>query len=164
MKRVLAAVFLTVIAFSAGREGPARDILTPGERFLELERMFEAYDRALFGSRPYHERMLRLYLWELIHKEIETPCDYVLVISGGAQNKNVRSKFKNRRWLDLIGDIDRESLIDVVSGDTDSIMGWQRSNVLFCVSGRITWARISRNPYGRSVELFFDSIQINRPD
>lgn len=157
-----AAILFVAMAFFFTAEGPAEEPLSPVERYLKLERMFDTYDRAMFGSRPYHERNLRYYLSELIYKDIETPFDFVLIEPDEVHKKYVRSKLRHRRWLEIRGDINRDSLREALSGDFDPDKGWRRSDFMFSVSGRITWARISRNPYGRSVELYFDEIILKR--
>lgn len=135
---------------------------SPADNYLKLELLFSRYDGALFGSRPYRERVLREHLYDLLYKEIETMPDFILISPEGLYEKGVQSRLRYKRWLDLRGDVDPESAYDASGKNIKMLQSWWRSGILVSVRGKVLKARITNNPYGRSVEIYLEKIKIIR--
>ncbi len=145
--------FLTVLS---AKEAPQRV-----KNYLKLHDMFVKWQDGFFGSRKSSRRLLYMYLVDLIGQEIETGYNYYLVCDGDLENKKVKSKFRDERWLNFHGPVDISELENIARKDPTILKKWWRSKVLVSVSGKIRKFRIGKDRSGDTIELYLTKIKVS---
>ena len=157
----VACVFIALVFLSSG----FAEKNMPGTReqeslgpYFELRRLYWRWDHGLFGGRKFHEQILKKYCYSLIGKYFRTDYDYYLVTPEGIDGMKVECRFDQCRWLKIRGDIDGESIKDVLHKRPSLLKSWWRSTILVAVSGTVKKYRLSRDPLGNVVELYFENV------
>ncbi|PKL38111.1 MAG: hypothetical protein CVV44_13165 [Spirochaetae bacterium HGW-Spirochaetae-1] len=128
--------------------------------YFTLMTIYGKWREGLFGSRKYYERELWIFLTDLIHKEIETESDFILVFPESLQEKRVTCIFKYSRWLYFHGEIAVDALAPIIKKDPDLLKKWWRSGTLVTVSGRVKKFRIGRDTYGNTINIWLEKVVV----
>jgi hypothetical protein len=115
---------------------------SPSDIYREIRKRFAAYNRGLFGSRPYYRRELYDYLAGNIGNEILTDYDYLLVFPD-IERGEFHCRLNSGSWLVIRGSVDLDSLKKATGGSDRALSTWWRSNRLVAVRGAIRRFRIS---------------------
>lgn len=163
----ITVIILSVLTFLC-YPAPGRDRTHDDEGmkyYHTLEKLYIKWHDGLFGSRRYHERILRDFLNDLQGKDFRS--DYNYIIDNDASEKIVvKCRFSGYRWLKIHGPVDRESVKVVTRGKRKSIASWWRGTDLLAVSGRVVRYRLGRDRFGDTVSLYLEKIylHLDRPE
>ena len=135
--------------------------MSPVERYLKMHGLYLKWKEGLFGSRKYYENRLAGYLRSLHGKEIETDYRYMLLSPEGIFNKKVRCALTYGGWLKIRGELDTDSVMKVIDGNSLFLRKWWRTTRLVKVSGRVRKFRLAKDPYGDVVELHLYSVVLH---
>jgi hypothetical protein len=130
------------------------------KNYLELERLHAGWSEDFFGKGPYYRRVLYNYLVDKLGQEILTDYNYVLISPEGIYRRRLRCKLSYGRWLHIIGDVEIESIKEIIRDDITVLKRWWRSRRLLAVQGRIRRFRIESDEWGKRVVLYLDKIRV----
>jgi len=152
-------IFFTSCLFISAAFG--EDKSTDGRSsYLTLKKMYERWDSGLFGSRKLYRNRLYRLLTDMIETDIQTGRDYSVLIPDVFEKKYYSSDLYNYNWLHIHGPADDLSIKRFTEKGSDYIKEVERSKHLFFLSGRIVKFRIVETGNGRSVHLYFESVNI----
>lgn len=130
------------------------------QNYLELERLHMGWSEDFFGKGPYYRRVLYNYLVDKLGQEILTDYNYVLISPESIYRRRIRCKLYYGKWLRIIGNIEIESIREIIGDDITALKRWWRSRRLLAVQGRIKRFRIVSDGSNKSVVLFLDKIRL----
>jgi len=165
-KKYLIIIFLIAIVImvkESASPGLTAAEISPGlKNYYQLREMYSKWREGLFGSRKANERLLRMFLVDLLYKEFETEPDYFLVSPDGILDKRVTCKFRYGKWLYIHGEVDVQHIKDLVEGDPDLLKTWWRSTNLLSVSGRMRRFRFGKDRYRDTIDLWLDKVKVKK--
>ena len=130
------------------------------QNYLELERLHMGWSEDFFGKGPYYRRVLYNFLVDKLGQEILTDYNYALISPESIYRRQVRCKLYYGKWLRIIGNIEIESIREIIGDDITVLKRWWRSRRLLAVQGRIKRFRIVSDGSNKSVVLFLDRIRL----
>ena len=130
------------------------------QNYIKLHELYIRWKEGLFGSRKYYNRIIRMYLTDLIGRQIETDDSYVLESPDHPSELKFICKFENCRWLNIHGDVDENDMKKILEEKERISREWWRKGMFVAVSGKVVKYRIGRNKFGDTVELYLDKIRL----
>jgi hypothetical protein len=149
---------LLILLFSSASN--SAEISEAEKNYLALAEYFGRYNNIVFFPRKTNETQLRMYLVDLIGKEIMTESDFILISPEGMYEQGVSGFVRSDRWLKLIGPVDGASVKAIIGDDTDMLKKWWRTGKLVAVSGKVKRFRLTKDVNGNIVELYLDKIKL----
>ncbi len=168
VKRFLLIVFLAPAVISPFKAdvpvllaGHAEERQEPGKgtaNFIELHDIYLKWRDGFAGSRSYYRRVLYRRLVDLIGKPVVTGYDYYLESPEVIYETKLRFVFYNGNWLQIEGNVKRESIQKIIGNDPSMLYSWWRSKALLSVSGVVRHFRI--DDWSRRIYMRLDNVTV----
>ena len=118
------------------------------------------WEMGLWGSKSYYERRLRKLLIDMIEKEITTDFDYIPDLGKIIAAKKFLPDTYSGKWLHIHGEIEPESLKNIMDLGIDYIHEIEKRKYLFAASGKIRKVRLEDSQKGRILHLYLYSVKL----
>lgn len=128
--------------------------------YFEIMRLYQDWNDRIFGKAKYGKKMLYRYLVDKIYENVLTEYNHVLISPEAIYRQEVRCKFYGEKWLEIIGTVRKESIMNIVGNDVKKIRRWWRARKLVAVYGEIRKFRLDSDGQGKRIVLYLDDVRI----
>jgi len=156
IKIVISGLFLFLLIPLYGNNGDIEGL----RNYSGIRAVHIKWETGLWGSKSYYERRLRKLLIDMIDKEITTDFDYIPDLGKVISAKKFLPDTYSGKWLHIHGEIEPESLKNIMNPGINYIHEIEKRKYLFAVSGKIRKFRLEDSQKGRILHLYLYSVKL----